>query len=106
VEACARSGLMSFEAQMSEEIWDRPWTRSSIRRAPIESQKLLRDCEQYSIRLGEPRIVGTSCGPRVMRPIIPTEAFWRNWSRYYWTFKRLGVIVDRDDGTARLWTRL
>ncbi len=85
-----------------------PWTRHAIRRAPVETVELLRQCKEYSIHLGEPRIVATSAGIRIVRDILPTDSFWRMWERYYWTFKKMGVVVSKDKGnwTTRLWTRL
>jgi hypothetical protein len=92
---------------MSELTLETPWTRPAIRRAPVESLELLQRCEEYGIRLGEPRIVSTSFGSRIVRTIVPTGTFWRNWDRYFWTFKRLGVVVSREDEnwSTRLWTR-
>jgi hypothetical protein len=93
---------------MSEPALETPWTRPAIRRAPIECFELLQQCEDYSIRLGKPRIVATSSGPRIVRAIVPTEIFWRNWERYFWTFKKMGVVVSKESGNwaTRLWTRL
>jgi len=88
--------------------FETPWTLPAIRRAPVESFELLRQCQEYSIHLGGPRIVATSVGIRVVREILSTESFWRMWERYYWTFKKMGVVVSKDNGnwTTRLWTRL
>src|SRR6266536_2080223 len=93
---------------MREHSFETPWTRGAIRCAPMESSELLRQCEECSIRLGEPGIVATSSGPRVVRAILPTEPFWRNWERYFWTVKKVGIIVSKhnENCTARLWTRL
>src|SRR5919199_199617 len=91
---------------MSKRVRGSPWIGSCISRAPFETEELLELCESYSIRLGEPRIVATFSGPRVVRTIVPTVIFWRNWDRYYWTFRRLGVIVNKADLAAMLWTRL
>ena len=97
-----------WEVQMSESTLETPSTRYAIRRAPIECSELLQQCEDYSIRLGEPRIVATSSGLRIARAIVPTETFWRNWDRYFWTFKKMGVVVSKENGNwaTRLWTRL
>jgi hypothetical protein len=88
--------------------FETPQTFAIIRDAPLECFELLRQYNEYELRLAGPRVVATSAGVRLVREVALTESLWRIWSQHYWKLTKLGLVVSKDDGkwTARLWTRL
>jgi len=88
--------------------FETPQTFATIRDAPLECFELLRQCNDYELRLAGPRIVATSAGIRLVREVALTESLWRIGSQHDWRLTKLGIVVSEDEGkwTARLWTRL
>ncbi len=83
-------------------------TYAAIRDAPAECFELLRQCDEYRLRLTKPRMIATSTGIRLVREVAFTESLWRIWTQHYWILTKLGIVVSDNEGkwTARLWTRL
>jgi hypothetical protein len=89
-------------------LFETPRTLAAIRRAPIESFELLRQFQDYNVRLSQPRVVATSAGIRLVREISATKPFWLMWGLHCGNLTKLGIVLSKDEEnrTARLWTRL